>query len=118
MTIPKIENKESKETTTLDFIKSLQGKKAVIVPITLNGVLVHKGMKFDVSATDYNKFISSSQSGKVSIVAASKDFLMHTVTPDSDRQLLTEILKVTGTLDHILPKVIDGAAPNMEAALD
>ena len=43
---------------------------------------------------------------------------MHTVTSDSDHQLLTEILKVTGTLDHILPKVIDGATPNMEVTLD
>ena len=109
---------DNQETTTLDFIKSLQGTKAVIVPITLNGVLVHQGMKFDVSPSDYNKFLSASQTGKVSVIVASKEFLMHTVTPDSDRPLLAEILKITGTLDHILPKVVEGAAPNMEATLD
>jgi hypothetical protein len=118
MTIQKIEDKESKETTTLDFIKSLQGKKTIIVPISLNGVLVHKGMKIDVSATDYNKYINNTQTGKTSITVVSKEFLMNTVTPESDRQLLAEILKVTGTLDHIFPKVIDGATPNMEVTLD
>lgn len=118
MSLPNIENEEKKDITTLDFIKSLQGAKTVVVPITLNGVLVHKGMTFNVSPTDYNKFLSDSQTGKISVIVASKAFLMHTVTPDSDRALLAEILKITGTLDHILPKVVEGATPNMEATLD
>ncbi|MCD9521069.1 hypothetical protein C9J20_14630 [Photobacterium phosphoreum] len=116
--IEKQENDDKKDTTTLDFIRSLQGVKTVIVPISLNGMLVHKGMKFAVSPADYNHYLNTSQNGKVSLIAASKDFLMHTVTPESDQQLLMEILKITGTLDHIFPKVIDGATPNMEATLD
>lgn len=103
--------------SVLDFVKSLQSAKAIIVPICLNGRVIHKGMKFSVSTSDYNSYINSTQNGKVSLTAASKEFLLRTVEKES-RELLNEVLKVPGTLDHILPLVTNGATPDMTETLD
>ena len=117
-----IENKkedknEINTNTAMDLIKSLQGEREVIVPISLNGTLVHKGMQFNVSIADYNKFVNSGQNAKVSPTAAAKDLLMHTVMKD-DKEMLTELLKVAGVLDSIVMDVINQVAPDMSTVLD
>ncbi|GEK13219.1 putative phage tail assembly chaperone [Aliivibrio fischeri] len=109
--------KTESNNKAMDLIKSLQGAKKVIIPIVINGVSVHKGMEFNVSIGDYNKFINSSQSAKISPTAAAKDLLMHTVI-DADKEMLGEILKITGTLDNITMSVVDKVTPDMSSLLD
>ncbi|MDD9174500.1 putative phage tail assembly chaperone [Aliivibrio sp. S2TY2] len=99
------------------LIKSMQGAREVIVPISLNGTLVHKGMKFTVSISDYNTFINSGQNAKISPTIAAKDLLMHTVAKE-DKEMLTELLKIAGTLDNITMEVVNQVAPDMSAVLD
>lgn len=103
--------------SALELVKSMQGAQIAIVPISMRGHKIHDGMKFHVSLADYNKFLNSQQTGKISPTAAGKEFLMHTVDPE-DAQLLEEILKVVGTIDTILPEVTNQISPNMQEALD
>ncbi|MGL4711292.1 MAG: hypothetical protein ACRCWP_01655 [Shewanella sp.] len=67
--------------------------------------------------TDYNKFINASQSGKVTLTAAAKDLLMHTVS-EPHKAFLTELLGVAGMLDFVIGEVIKEVAPHVSSTLD
>ena len=99
------------------FLKSLQGVKTATVPLVVEGRCVHKGIRFHVSLSDYNKFINDSQNKQASVTAVAKDFLVNTVD-QKDKAILVEALKVPGLMDYVLGQVMPQVTPDVKAILD
>ncbi|WP_045409951.1 putative phage tail assembly chaperone [Vibrio jasicida] len=106
-----------KSEQAMAYIKTLQGVKSATVPLIVNGQMVHAGMGFNVSLTDYNNYINAMQGNKATLTAVTKDFLMHTVVSD-DKALLIEVLKVPGLMDYIVGELLPQVAPDVKATLD
>ncbi|RZP88996.1 putative phage tail assembly chaperone [Vibrio vulnificus] len=106
-----------KSEQAMAFIKTLQGEKSATVPLIVNGQVVHAGMGFKVSLTDYNNYINAMQGNKATLTAVTKDFLTRTVVSD-DKALLVEVLKVPGLMDYIVGELLPQVAPDVKATLD
>lgn len=101
----------------IGFLQSYQGIKKVAVPLIVEGTLVHEGIEFEVSLTDYNTFINLTQGQKASVTSAATTLLSRTVKPDH-KTLFQEAIKVPGLLEFFMSNVMPQVGPEVKSALD
>lgn len=101
----------------MNLIKSLQGSKKAVVPLVIDGQLIHEGIEFAVSIKDYNDMTNAVQGKSQSMTAAASTMLKRTVI-DDHKELLTEALKVVGMTDYFIGEVLAIIKPVISESLD
>lgn len=111
------ESKALPENEALKILDAFANKNEITVPLVMNGQMLHEGIKFDVPLEHYNKFLNDSQSGKQSVTAIAKNFLVDIVC-DEHKDFLVKALRVKGVLNFFMDKVTSQAQPNFGETLD
>lgn len=113
----KTKNDAIPESEALNILKELQGTTEILIPLIINGKVLHEGIKFEVNLTQYNSFLNESQSGKISMTASAKNFLMNIVS-EEHASFLSEALKVKGVLNNMMMKINNKVEPSFGDSLD
>lgn len=110
-------NKALPQSEALSLLKSMQGSTQILAPLIIENTMLHAGIEFNVSLSEYNSFLNESQTGKSSPTACAKNFLMRVVA-DKDAEFLKEALQVKGVLNNLMMKVTAEVEPNFGESLD
>ncbi|PMT73888.1 hypothetical protein C1S86_24350 [Vibrio parahaemolyticus] len=105
------------ENEALKILEGFAAKNEIIVPFVVNGQMLHEGIKFNVPLERYNKFLNDSQSGKQSMTATAKNFLIDIVDKEH-KAFLIKSLQVKGVLNYFMERVTSEAQPNFGETLD